>query len=83
MTANHTTSKDIDAYIAGVPEEIRAILERIKTTIHNAAPEAQETISFQMPTFRLEGNEEEIAPWISPHDPSDRHTIYTTVLEYP
>ena len=46
----------IDAYIASFPAEIQAILQQIRATIHAAAPEAQETISYQMPTFTLHGN---------------------------
>ncbi len=46
----------IDEYIAGFPEEIRAILEQIRATVHRAAPDASETISYQMPTFVLKGN---------------------------
>jgi uncharacterized protein YdhG (YjbR/CyaY superfamily) len=46
----------IDEYIAGFPEDIRVILEQIRTTIRKAAPEAEEKISYQMPTFTLNGN---------------------------
>ncbi len=46
----------IDEYIAGFPEDIKAKLAEIRTAIHEAAPEAQEKISYQMPTFFLKGN---------------------------
>lgn len=46
----------IDEYIAMFPEEIRRLLEQMRATIRAAAPEAQEKISYQMPTFFLNGN---------------------------
>jgi uncharacterized protein YdhG (YjbR/CyaY superfamily) len=51
-----TAPKNIDEYIAGFPPEVQEILEKIRLTIKEAAPEAQETISYQMPTFTLKGN---------------------------
>ena len=51
-----STAKDIDEYIAGFPEEVQARLQAVRRTIHEAAPEAVEAISYQMPTFRLHGN---------------------------
>jgi uncharacterized protein YdhG (YjbR/CyaY superfamily) len=47
--------KNIDAYIAGAPEEIRPVLEKIRETIRAAAPQAQEAISYSMPAFKLNG----------------------------
>jgi uncharacterized protein YdhG (YjbR/CyaY superfamily) len=47
--------KNIDEYIAGFPENIQAILQNLRRVIHEAAPEAQETISYGMPAFRLNG----------------------------
>jgi uncharacterized protein YdhG (YjbR/CyaY superfamily) len=47
--------KDIDSYIASFPAEVQEILERIRATIHKAAPEATETISYAIPTFSLQG----------------------------
>lgn len=49
------TITTIDQYIAGFPEETRALLGQMRTTILNAAPGAEETISYGMPTFRLNG----------------------------
>lgn len=49
------TSENIDDYIAGFPPEKRTILEKIRTTIRNAAPEAKEVISYRMPTFTKNG----------------------------
>ena len=47
---------NIDEYIAGFPEATREILEQVRTTIRNAAPEAVEAICYGIPTFKLKGN---------------------------
>ncbi len=46
----------IDEYIATFPDEIQTILQEIRATIKAAAPDAEEKISYQMPTFFLHGN---------------------------
>ena len=46
----------IDEYIGSFPEETQRILEEIRAVIKAAAPEAEEKISYQMPTFFLKGN---------------------------
>ena len=51
-----TAPSTIDEYIAGFPPDVRQILERVRATIRKAAPDAQETIKYQMPTFTLNGN---------------------------
>ena len=56
MKADHTTPTTIDEYIAGFSPEVRSVLERIRETIRKAAPGAEEKISYQMPTFTLEGH---------------------------
>ena len=56
MRTGQPVPKTIDEYIAGFPQDIQAILEEIRTTIRKAAPEAEEAIAYQMPTFRLKGN---------------------------
>jgi uncharacterized protein YdhG (YjbR/CyaY superfamily) len=48
--------KNIDEYIAGFPIEIQEILEQIRQTIKKAAPNAEEKISYAIPTFTLNGN---------------------------
>jgi uncharacterized protein YdhG (YjbR/CyaY superfamily) len=47
--------KSIDEYISGFPENIQNILQNLRRVIHQAAPDAQETISYGMPAFRLDG----------------------------
>lgn len=47
---------NIDDYIASFPKEVQESLEALRATIREAAPEAEEAISYRMPTFKLEGN---------------------------
>jgi uncharacterized protein YdhG (YjbR/CyaY superfamily) len=46
----------IDEYIAEFPKEVQYILEKMRKTIQDTAPEAEEAISYGMPTFKLHGN---------------------------
>lgn len=56
METKRSAPKNIDEYIAGFPPDIQEILEKIRKTIRNAAPQASEKISYQIPTFFLKGN---------------------------
>jgi uncharacterized protein YdhG (YjbR/CyaY superfamily) len=56
MKPELTLPRNIDDYISGFPVDLQVILERLRTTIKKAAPEAEETISYQIPTFRQNGN---------------------------
>ena len=56
MDTNKTIPKDMHEYIAGFPEDIQVKLNKIRTAIREAAPEAQETIKYGIPTFTLKGN---------------------------
>ena len=49
-------SKKIDDYISGFPEDIQVKLKRLRQVIKEAAPDAKETISYRMPTYKLNGN---------------------------
>lgn len=51
-----TTVETIDAYIATFPKDIQKLLKKMRTTIRKAAPDAEETISYAIPTFKLNGN---------------------------
>ena len=51
-----TAPKTIDEYIAAFPKGIQEVLEKIRKTIRKAAPAAEETIKYEMPTFTLNGN---------------------------
>jgi len=55
MPTSRALPKSIDEYIAACSPEVRAILEKIRFTVRNAAPGAQETISYRMPAFKLRG----------------------------
>jgi uncharacterized protein YdhG (YjbR/CyaY superfamily) len=48
--------RNIDEYIATFPEEVQVLLQKLRTIIREAAPDAEETISYQIPTFNLNGN---------------------------
>ncbi len=48
-------SDNIDDYIKNYPTDIRQKLERIRSVIHKAAPSVTETISYGIPTFKLNG----------------------------
>src|SRR6516164_5133250 len=56
-------AKDIDGYISQFPADVQAILEKVRTTISSAAPEAKETISYMMPAFKLHGILVYFAAW--------------------
>ncbi len=51
-----TTPKNIDDYIAKFPLDVQEILQKVRMTVREAAPGAEETIKYQMPTFTLHGN---------------------------
>lgn len=42
----------IDAYIAGFPKDVQALLEQVRQAIRAAAPDAVEAISYRIPTFK-------------------------------
>src|SRR5213080_5384981 len=55
MDGNKKQFKTIDEYIQASPTDVQGILQSIRKTIRKAAPEAVETISYQMPSFKLNG----------------------------
>jgi uncharacterized protein YdhG (YjbR/CyaY superfamily) len=56
MTTARPVFTDIDEYISIFPVETQKLLEQMRETIREAAPEAKETINYGMPTFVLRGN---------------------------
>ena len=54
-TTKASVPKSVDDYLARVPDEARATLEKLRQTIRAAAPKAVEVISYQIPTFKLDG----------------------------
>jgi uncharacterized protein YdhG (YjbR/CyaY superfamily) len=60
---NAEKPKDIDAYIAGFPSSVQAILKRVRKTVRAAAPGAKEVISYQMPALKGHGILVYFAAW--------------------
>jgi uncharacterized protein YdhG (YjbR/CyaY superfamily) len=52
MDKKKSAPQTIDEYIAAQPKNIQTILEQLRKAIKEAAPDAQETISYQMPAFK-------------------------------
>lgn len=50
-----TKPQTIDEYLAALPDEKRAALEKLRKTIRAAVPKAEECISYSLPAFRLDG----------------------------
>ncbi|MCK9207496.1 MAG: DUF1801 domain-containing protein [Salinivirgaceae bacterium] len=50
------TINEVDTYISAFPPEVQALLEQVRATIKQNAPDADETISYQMPTYVYHGN---------------------------
>jgi uncharacterized protein YdhG (YjbR/CyaY superfamily) len=46
---------DIDEYIGKFPPDVQAILQKIRTTVAKAVPQAEEKISYRIPAFVLDG----------------------------
>jgi uncharacterized protein YdhG (YjbR/CyaY superfamily) len=45
----------VDQYISAFPPDVRVILQKIRRVVRKAAPDAQETISYRILTFKLNG----------------------------
>jgi uncharacterized protein YdhG (YjbR/CyaY superfamily) len=56
MQANQKPAETMDEYIAGFPKDIQIVLKKIRATIRKAAPDAEEAIKYQIPTFVQNGN---------------------------
>lgn len=56
MAPPKATYKDIDAYISLFPKEVQTVLQKVREVISKAAPGAEETINYGIPTFTLKGN---------------------------
>ena len=48
-------AKNVDEYLAAVPEDVQSVLEKLRKTIRSAAPKAEEVISYQIPMFKYHG----------------------------
>lgn len=51
-----TGSKEVDAYIAAAPKAAQPHLHQLRALIRETAPEAEERISYKMPSYRYRGN---------------------------
>ena len=51
--ASRHAPREIDAYLAALPEDVRASLERLRSIIKQTAPECTERVSYGIPIFRL------------------------------
>jgi uncharacterized protein YdhG (YjbR/CyaY superfamily) len=47
--------KDVGEYIARFPQRVQTVLRRVRSTIRKAIPAAEETISYQIPTYKVNG----------------------------
>lgn len=48
--------KSVDQYIADRPDSVQSILERVRSTIRKAVPQAEESISYKIPAYKLRGD---------------------------
>jgi uncharacterized protein YdhG (YjbR/CyaY superfamily) len=56
MTSSRKQFNTMDEYINTFPEDVKRILSELRQTIKEVAPDAEETINYQIPTFTLNGN---------------------------
>ena len=56
MPAPGRQCKTIDEYMGTFPPDVQKILEQLRETIHETAPEAEEAMKYGIPTFTLNGN---------------------------
>ena len=56
MATSRSQFKTIEEYIAEFPKNVRDVLEELRRVIRESAPKAEETISYGIPTFKLNGN---------------------------
>ena len=55
MLSNKNKIQTVEEYTGTFPESVQEILEKIRQTIREAAPDASEVISYKMPAFRTKG----------------------------
>ena len=55
MSSEKSAAQTIDEYISAFPPDVQALLEQVRLAIRETAPEAQETISYAIPTFKPNG----------------------------
>ncbi|RZL88025.1 MAG: DUF1801 domain-containing protein [Variovorax sp.] len=55
MATHRTAPTPVDEYISAFSPEVQAILQKVRLTVRSAAPDAQETISYQIPAYKQDG----------------------------
>jgi len=70
-----TVARDVDDYLARLPEDSRLALEKLRSTIKSVVPDSVEVISYQIPTFKYQG-----ACWF-PMQPSRSIAAFSRVLD--
>ncbi|MGL6268568.1 MAG: iron chaperone [Chitinophagaceae bacterium] len=50
-----TIASDVDSYIAGFPQKVQVMMKKLRSCIKKAAPDAEESISYMMPAYKLNG----------------------------
>lgn len=63
MRSMKTEYQTIDEYIGSFPMDVQLVLQELRQIIRKSAPEAEEAISYQIPTFKLHGNLVHFAAW--------------------
>ena len=55
--------KNTDEYIAAFPENVQQVLKQLRETIREAAPQAEEAFSYNIPTFKMSRQEPRALWW--------------------
>jgi len=55
ITKKNTSVKTVDDYLATLPQEVKNTLENLRKVIKATAPKAEESISYQIPSFKYHG----------------------------
>ena len=55
MKTSRTAPKNVAGYIAGFPRPVQTILTRVRNIVRKAVPNADEGISYQIPTYKVQG----------------------------
>lgn len=55
MNATPSAPATVDAYVASFPADVRVLLEQVRRTIRETAPDAEESISYQIAAYKLKG----------------------------
>ena len=76
--ASRHAPDEVDAYLADLPEEVRASLERVRAIVRESAPECTERVSYGIPIFRLR---KDLVGMASQKNHSSLHTMSPSLME--